>query len=235
MKLYWKLYAEWFSNEQLLSGFNNPVKDYSTESTGKIIDIGCGQSSYLLDFLDSNFELFAIDTDEMQLNYLSDRVKESGYEANRLNYSSNEFSSENFKDTFFDAIIISNLLHFFTKPNASDFISQIKQHCKTGTLISIIVHSEEHLTSKNEITSKSYFKSFYTKSDLHNMFPKSEYEYLYYAEKEKLPDAYETEFLKHWINELLRGIYDNKQIQKEQEKYFKKSRINSLELLVRKR
>lgn len=235
MKLYWKLFSEWFPNEKILSGFYNPLKEYYLESNGKIIDIGCGQSTYLLDFVNSDFELFAVDTDEMQLNFLRDRIEKLGYEENRINYSSQEFPSENFKSITFTGIIVSNLLHFFSKPDACDFISNLKKYSKTGTLILITVHSTEHLSNQKEITSASYFKSFYSKADLYEMFPISEFEYLYYIEKEKLPDNYKKKFLNNWISEFYKKKYNTQQIQKTQENYLKNCKINSLDFLVRKR
>ncbi|RKS21768.1 SAM-dependent methyltransferase [Flavobacterium endophyticum] len=234
MKLYWKLYSEWFPNERILSKFNNPIRDYSIKNSGKVIDIGCGQSTYLLDLLDSNYELFAVDTNEMQLQLLKDRVIKSGNKAERINYSSTEFPSDNFKGNYFTAIIISNLLHFFKKNDAYNFVSQLNQYSESGTLILVTVHSSSHLSNKKEITDKSYFKSFYSKSDLYEMFPSSDFEYIGYIEKEKLPNNYKIKFIKHWINEVYKEKYTPNQIRKIQQNYLKTCRINSIDFLVKK-
>jgi cyclopropane fatty-acyl-phospholipid synthase-like methyltransferase len=235
MELYWKLYAEWFSNERILNDFYNPIKAYSNEVSGKIIDIGCGQSAYLLDFLNSDFELFAVDKDKIQLDFLRQRVKKSGYNPNRINYSFKEFPSDDFNGKLFNAIIVSNLLHFFVKSEANTFILELKKYCKSGTLISITVHSSAHLSNKKEITSNSYFKSFYSKNELCDMFPDTEFEYLYINEKEKIPDNYSAKFLEYWINEFLKDKKNMKEIHEIQKDYLKGNRINSIEILVRKK
>ena len=52
MKLYWDLVFKRQSNNELLRELNNPVRQYEKEMIdGAILDIGCGQSPFLLDFL----------------------------------------------------------------------------------------------------------------------------------------------------------------------------------------
>ncbi|WP_185965951.1 class I SAM-dependent methyltransferase [Flavobacterium sp. ZT3R18] len=229
------MYLEWFPNEKILDEFYNPIKSYSRERSKKVIDIGCGQSQYLIDLLESDFELFAVDTEKSQLNFLEERVKQFGYQKDRITYSSKEFPSEDFEGLFFSAIIVSNLLHFFTKPEAYIFVEGLSKYCDSDSLILITVHSSDHLSNKEKITSSSYFKSFYSKKDLYEMFPNTEYEYVSYVEKEKEPSNYKKQFLMHWINEYYKEKYLPFQIQKIQEDYLKTCRINSIDFVVRKR
>jgi cyclopropane fatty-acyl-phospholipid synthase-like methyltransferase len=234
MKLHWKLFSEWYSNEKILEGFYNPVKNYIQKKTGTIIDIGCGQSSYLIDFLNSEFELYAVDTDKDQLKYLQNRVIKAGYDKNRITYSSNEFPSKDFSNNIFSAVIISNLLHFFPKSYAFEYVNTIKKYCEDEALIMITVHSSEHLHSE-EITPESYFKSFYTKADLESMFPISEFEHLYYLQVNKAFDNYTVKFIEHWIKEVCNGQLTLKEIKAEQEDYLRDGRTTSIDFMVKKR
>jgi cyclopropane fatty-acyl-phospholipid synthase-like methyltransferase len=235
MKLYWKLYLEWFSNDKILSDFLNPIHNYGLHVSGKIIDIGCGQSEYLLDLLDTDFELFAVDTEESQLEFLKQRVISAGYSEKRLIYSSKEFPSDDFKDFSFSCIIVSNLLHFFSKEQAFKFIAGLSNYSSSGCLIIITVHSQDHLSNKKETNSESYFKSFYSKKDLHEMFPISQFEYLSFIEKEKEPSNYQIKFLKHWINENYKDKCTLDQIKKIQNNYQQTCCTNSIDFVIRKR
>ena len=148
MKLYWKLYFEWFPNDKLLSDFYNPIKSYSDRHSGKIIDIGCGQSLYLLDLLKSDYELFAVDIEKSQLAFLEERVKQFGYQKDRITYLSKQFPSTDFEDVVFSAIIVSNLLHFFSESEARNFVDNLAKYCKSDTLILITVHASNHYSNK---------------------------------------------------------------------------------------
>lgn len=76
MKLYWSLYFENFSTQKLIEG-NCLIKSYKYDLIhGPIIDIGCGQSKDLLAFINSDRQIFAVDNEQLQLDYLKQRVLE---------------------------------------------------------------------------------------------------------------------------------------------------------------
>jgi len=56
LKLNWEMRYKWFLNEMYLKGFDNLLTTYIPSDQGRFLDIGCGQSEFILDMLDSNFE-----------------------------------------------------------------------------------------------------------------------------------------------------------------------------------
>lgn len=203
MSLYWKLFDEWYPTEVILERSFNPLKTYLTSAKGIVIDIGCGPASHLLDFLGTKLELCAVDKDFTQLNYLKKRVANVGYPIERLTYHADEFNSELFKGKFFSAIILSNILHFYDWESARKMISMLEKHIKSETYIFIAVHSKRHPKNKLEKNSENYFKYFYGINDLNILFPKTKYEYLYYEEVIKYPDALDEKFIRQWLTEIL--------------------------------
>jgi len=79
MRLHWELRHAWYSNKRLLGGFYNPLKAHIVHQSGKLIDIGCGQSTYILDMHESEFGLIAVDAEPLQLEYLRKRIADQGH------------------------------------------------------------------------------------------------------------------------------------------------------------
>ncbi len=69
-KIYWEIFNQFYSNEELLREFQNLLLEYLPIKTGNIIDIGCGPSRYILYLLNSDFDLYAVDNDPLQRKYL---------------------------------------------------------------------------------------------------------------------------------------------------------------------
>lgn len=235
MKLHWKLHFEKFPNEKLLKGFENPIKSYLSATSGNILDVGCGQSIYLLDLLDSEFKLFGVDIEKTQLEYLKARVKQAGFDENRITYSSEYFPFSNFKNHTFKAIILSDILHFFTKKEANEFVTKIKNYCEVGGLIIGKVHSTNHFVSGEKITAKSYFKSFYSKDDVIALFPEPEYKLLSFVQEDSEFTLEIIEFVKYWIHESLKDNYTPYQIKQAQEDYLEECRENFIKFVVKKK
>lgn len=235
-KLYWKLYYEWFPNDKIKIGFKNLLDKYLYIEEGKIIDIGCGQSPYLIDMLNSNFKLYAVDIEPLQIEYLQKRVSDSNFPIERINYSTNIFPSKEFEDFKFTGIILSNILQFYTLPDAKIFTDRLKNSIVNGGIIVITAHSWKH--PGNKVEKKEHFKHFYSKSDLYKLFPKKEYEYLYVTEQEAHPDKYEIEFLKEWIKQVHIQLWNNNNlvaIEKKQNQYIDNSRINNITMVLKKK
>lgn len=75
LKIYWKLYNEIFSNEELIHKNNNLLRKFDDEFIdGPILELGCGQSHFLVEFSKMGKEIFAIDNEEFQLNLLKNEL-----------------------------------------------------------------------------------------------------------------------------------------------------------------
>lgn len=234
MRLYWNLYFDWYSNEKILSNSYNPIKDYYTNESGKIVDIGCGQSRFLLDFLNTGFELFAVDTESKQLEFLKRRVELAGHTQDRISYFNKDFFEIDFK-TQFDIIILSNLLHFYPLNEVENFIKNLDKYSKKNSLYYIKVHSENH-NSNTKKEENNYFKSFFSNSKLSDLFPTSKFSYLYYIEKEATIANYEETFIKNWIAECIKETNSKFNVEAAQEDYLKKNnKINSIEVIVKRK
>jgi SAM-dependent methyltransferase len=57
-------------NEKYLENFQNLLQLYMPTQSGIILDVGCGQSEYILDLIHQPHKFFAIDIDNDQLAYL---------------------------------------------------------------------------------------------------------------------------------------------------------------------
>lgn len=77
LKIYWKLYHDFYSNERLIHKNHNPLREYEKEFiAGPILELECGQSSFLLEMSKSGKEIFAVDNEESQLVFLQKRITE---------------------------------------------------------------------------------------------------------------------------------------------------------------
>jgi SAM-dependent methyltransferase len=238
-KLRNSLFYDLFPNKMLL-GFDNLLKDYLPSKTGKIIDIGCGQSPYIIDLLGTDYDLFAVDTDIDELNYLKKRIEDEGFSSERVHFSQNEFPSADFGQILFSGVIISNLLHFFPLKKAIKWISELKKYTIPGSVYLITVHSYRHRNNyKENINRFAHFKHYYRKTDFEKLFPSSEFEYLYVAEKEAKYNTICSSFIKEWIKQLYikqRGINDSKLIEKAQYEYLNKNGFaNNFTVVVKQR
>jgi hypothetical protein len=78
MQLYWKVFGEVFSTDDILKNDFNPVYRFDDQLVdGAIIDIGCGQTSPLIQYADlSDRRLIGIDNEAFQLKKLRSRMTE---------------------------------------------------------------------------------------------------------------------------------------------------------------
>lgn len=207
---------------------------YLELENGKIIDIGCGQSPYLLDLLKSKYELYAVDIEPIQIEYLKKRVEDSNFQINRINYSTDKFPNNEFGNLEYSGIILSNILQFYTFKEAEILSkSVIKSLSKNGVIV-ITAHSRKHKGNKKE---KDYFKHFYSKSDFYKLFPKKQFQYLYVEEKQYQLDNENREFIKDWIKQIHIKIWnknDTVAIENKQKEYLSESRIDNITIVLKK-
>jgi 2-polyprenyl-3-methyl-5-hydroxy-6-metoxy-1,4-benzoquinol methylase len=235
-KLHWELHYQWYSNEKIKIGFKNLLDKYLFLQSGKIIDIGCGQSPYLINMLNSNFELYALDIEPLQIEYLKKRVADSSFPIDRINYSIKKFPSKDFENFHFAGIVLSNILQFYTFLEAIEFTDVIKKSIVKDGIIVITVHSWKHFGNKE--SKKDYFKHFYAKSDLYKLFPKKEYDYMYVNELESYPDKEQIAFINEWIKQVHLQIWNKNDvalIEKKQKEYLAANRTNNITVVLKRR
>lgn len=217
MKLYWKLVFEKQSTTKLLRQINNPVREYESEMIdGAIIDIGCGQSPFLLDFCSTNKELIAVDNEQIQLDFLKARVKkEKNATLDNWKFLNKNFPKEGLPDLQYSLIIFSNLLHFFTLQENLKIGQLISQKTTQGSLVLIGVHSEKfYANNPKDPDNNEYFKHYFTISDLEKIYTKENFERIYYAEIDKADTVEEQKLTEEWLDECIKvdGITDPQHI-----------------------
>ncbi len=184
--------------------------------------------------LNSKFELYAIDEEEFQIEYLKKRVNDMEFNIERVNYSTEKFPSNSFNNHTFAGIILSNILHFLDFNQIKEFINNLKSYITNDTVIVIVVHSWKHYTNKKNTSS---FKHYFKKNDFYKLFAKSEYEYLYFSETEAVDNDDSNNFVKEWVKQvkIQEGITNPKQIEIAQRSYLNNKRHNSMTLVIKRK
>jgi hypothetical protein len=240
MKLYWTLVFEKQSTKVILRHLNNPIREYEEDMIdGTVIDIGCGQSPFLLDLLSSDRKFIAIDNEQIQLDYLRKRVENEKFSTiNNWKFLNLDFPKNDLPTEQYSLIILSDLLHFFTLNECIDIGQIIAGKCIKGTLVYIAVHSDKfYANDPNNPDNNEYFKHYFTISDLETAFPLSLFDHIYSAEIEKSDSKFERDLVEVWINKSLKteGITNPKQIAKIKKEYFKDKKQSSIVIILRKK
>lgn len=233
IKVFYELHSKFYTTNELLSNFVNYFQLYLTKDKGKIIDIGCGTSTYLLDLLSSNYDLYAVDTDKDQLAHLRNREK-SISQKEKINYSSDQFPSKEFNGTKFVGVVLSNFLHFMKLEECKFFINELENYIESQSVIIIKVHSWKHQKRGDY----SQFKHFFTKKNLNYLFSKNHYDYLYEETVSAKTTVKNIKLLKEWNRILCKknGIFDERKIKKREEYYLKNSaNTENITIVVRKK
>lgn len=183
IELYQEAFHEIYTTEDLLENKFNPLSLFAPEIIdGPIIDIGCGHGSMLLDYAESERELFAIDVDNTALTKLEARVREiSEAKIDNWKFLQLTFFKDQLPNREFSIINLSMLLHFFTIEECSALSEQLLPISKTGSLFCINVHSDKHKENSPENKNRfNYFKHYFSETDLNNLFPAEQFERLYF-------------------------------------------------------
>ena len=208
LKLYWELVFEKVSTKEILRQLNNPIRQYEDEMVdGAIVDIGCGQSAFLLDFASTNREFIAIDNEQIQLDFLKKRV-ESLEAANIDNWKfyNQNFPIDSLPNKEYSLIIFSNLLHFFTLDECVEIGKLVSEKSINGTLVYVKVHSDKfYANNPKNPNNNDYFKHFFTIYDLETVFPTEIFERIYYAEIEKVDSKSSCELTEEWLDRFFKA------------------------------
>lgn len=205
IKIYWELVFEMMSNALLIK-HANPIREYEEELIdGAILDIGCGQSPFLLEYAASGRELIAIDNEELQLDFLEKRLtKISPDHSHKWSFLNQNFPADGIPDVDYALIVLSNILHFFTLAESKDIGHLVAQKSAEGTLIYVAVHSYKHYSNHPDDPSNlDYFKHYFTVTDLDEVFHNGLFEKIYVAEIEKSESKIEQELINKWLERSL--------------------------------
>ena len=198
--LHWKIFFEYFPTKRMLNGFGNPFRQRLTKPNANILDVGCGQSPFILDLIEEDFTFTAFDSDESQLKYLENRISEINPSySQKVNFQKGIFPSQEIHYEEYDAIIFNNLFHFLEFDKLIDIFSEINNKIKSGAYIFITVHSDKNVEMKK---SNDYFKHLFSVEDIECLFPKEKYEYCEFSSGEFIITDYEKTFYSEWIKQV---------------------------------
>lgn len=210
MKIAHRLDFEGISTKKLIRALENPVRVYEDEMIdGAIIDIGCGQSSTLLDYLESGRELIAVDNEPSQLDYLKQRVQNYGKgNLDDWTFQCTNFPADGVPKKDYALIILSNILHFYTLEDCIKIGKLLTDISQPGTLIYSRVHSYKHFSNTPEDPNNNdYFKHYFSVEDMDSIFPYGKFERLYCAEVENANSQTEMKIQMMWIEEVYRKLF----------------------------
>ena len=174
-KLYWQTAYEMFPNEKYIKQSSNPLREYEDEFIeGSIIDIGCGQSNFLLEYCNSFKNIYAVDSEYFQLDLLRKRAENlPGSDLRKWKFINANVPKEKLPEDLYSVIILSNFLHLSTLSRCKVMEESIRKFSTQGTLIYLLVYSTECCGNNPEDPSNNeYIKHYFTIDDLLDLFPK---------------------------------------------------------------
>lgn len=206
LQFYWELYNEYYSNEQIVHKSFNPLRDYEEEFIdGPILDIGCGQSNFLIEYSITNRDIYAIDNEKYQLEKLHQRILD--YTPNNIrniNLLNITLPNEELPDARFALIILSNILHFFEMADCVKIIDQLEKRTLPGSLVYVCVHSTKYYMNDPENPDNNeYFKHYFSQQDLDTLFRAGIFERIYSADIQRKESMIERSIVDKWIDKNL--------------------------------
>ena len=182
----------------------NPLRDYEDEFIdGPIIDIGCGQSNFLLEYTSTGRVLFAVDKERYQLDALKERAVHQDNNIENWNFINITFPEEPIPSNKYAIIILSNILHFFTLEKCHEIIEMLMSFMEPGTLVYLCVHSDKsYLNDPTFPDSTMFFKHFFSEEDLDSIFKQTEFEKLYFAKVQWVHSKLEKKISSEMISQI---------------------------------
>jgi len=241
MRLFWETYSEFYSNELMIHKNLNFLRDFEDDFIdGPILELGSGQSSFLVEFSKTGREIFAIDNDDFQLDKLKERIESyAGKSAGKIHLLNITIPEKELPDKKFSLVIASNFLHFFSINECEKIIKQIISRTQKGSLVYVIVHSQLH--SYNDPTDagiKAYFKHFFSENDLTNLFNEEYFERVLFLDMQQSKKSkYDKEMEIKWVEKILdsNGIFDIQKRQELIEQNTKDENVGSLVCIYRRK
>lgn len=196
----------------LLNQLDNPIRYFDDELIdGPILELGCGQSPFILEYCQTGREIFAVDNDQYQLDELKSRLLELNNESN-VHFIQSTILKDELPVNKYSLVIMSNILHFFSLSDCSILIDKLTSHTVRGTLIYTLCHSTTHpnndpLNSDNN----EYFKHYFSEKDLQGLFPENDYDRIYFADIQKATSRFDVSIMRKWLNKVIDRNDKNKE------------------------
>lgn len=241
LQIYWELYNEIFSNELMIRKSNNLLRNFEEEFIeGPILELGCGQSNFLVEFSKTGREIFAVDNEEFQLNLLKKRIElYAGNDAGKLHLLNITIPVKEIPKEIFSLVIISDFLHFFSINECKNIISQMISRTQRGSLIYVRVHSKSHSYSDSQDPNlHEYFKHFFMESDLTELFDEKYFERMVLSNTvQNIRSKFTREFEIKWTEKILDiyQIFDQEERQEHFEENMKELNVGYLECVYRRK
>ncbi|MES2827680.1 MAG: class I SAM-dependent methyltransferase [Bacteroidota bacterium] len=205
MRLYWEAYSENFSTDDLIRVLHNPLRDYENEFVdGAIVDIGCGQTTFLFDYINTNRKLIGIDNDQYQLDFLKNRLDALPITGANIELLNLTLLSDNLPAEPYSVVFLANILHFFNLAQCQEIIAQMKLNLASGSFIYVWAHSDKYYRNDpSNPENNEYFKHYFTLTDLDNLLVPAGFERLLYSETERLFSKKEMQTQERWLEKYL--------------------------------
>lgn len=205
MRLYWDAYSEVFTTDDLIRGLHNPLRDYQDEFVnGAIVDIGCGQTTFLFDYISTNRRLLGIDNDQYQLDFLKNRLDALPITGANIQLLNLTLLRDNLPSETYSVVFLANILHFFNLTQCKDIISQLKPNLVSGSFLYVWAHSDKYY--RNDPTNPEnheYFKHYFTLADLDSLFIPSGFERILFSETKRVFSKKEMQTQEKWLEKYL--------------------------------
>lgn len=205
MRLYWEAYSENFTTDDLIRRLHNPLRDYEDDFVdGAIIDIGCGQTTFLFDYINTNRRLIGIDNDQYQLDLLKNRLDTLPSKSTNINLLNLTLLDDKLPKETYSVVFLANILHFFNLEQCQEIIAQLKHNLISGSFIYVWAHSDKYyMNDASNPENNEYFKHYFTLADLDELFVPSGFKRLLYSETERLFSEKEMQTQKKWLEKYL--------------------------------
>jgi SAM-dependent methyltransferase len=205
MRLYWEAYSETFTTDDLIRGLRNHLRDYENEFIdGAIVDIGCGQTTFLLDYISINRKLIGIDNDQYQLDLLKNRLDALPTAKLNIELLNLTLLSDNLPLETYSVVFLANILHFFNLVQCQEVIDQLKLNLVSGSFVYVWVHSDKYYANDpSNPENNEYFKHYFTLADLDSLFIPSGFERLLFSETERYFSKKEMQTQEKWLDKYL--------------------------------
>ncbi|MBL0145419.1 MAG: class I SAM-dependent methyltransferase [Chitinophagaceae bacterium] len=227
------------SNDYLLRHAATPLRKYEEEFIeGPIIEIGCGQSALLLDYANTDREIYAIDNDQFQLDLLKKRVEKlEKKKIENWKFLNLTFPEDIIPSNHYSVIILSNILHFFNFKKNVEIGKIIDGLAMPGTLIYIAVHSTKFYGNNSSDPNRyQYFKHYFKLKDFDYIFPKQQYLRVFTSEYEQGTSKATLKLIDTWLDRFYeqRGITDPETIELDKKEYLQNINEAGIHLVLRK-
>lgn len=219
----------------------NLLREFEEEFIeGPILELGCGQSNFLVEYSKTGKEIVAIDNEEFQLDLLKKRIESySGKNIGELQLLNITIPKNEIPKKIFSLVIVSDFLHFFSLDECKKIISQIVARTQKGSLVYVKVHSTKHSYSTSEDPEvHEYYKHFFTENDLTNLFDEKHFERMIFSNSVQ---NIRSKFTRDMQNKWTEKVLDDYQIfdQKERKEIFdnnnKELNVGFLECVYRRK